>query len=166
MKLPAYARAWPLLLALATAVTLPAALVVGGIAFTKRLETRLLAEPNPLAAVSAKVGYDRQLTVEEARGAWLRVREGASAGWVFSGNVSVTRPVAGTGTAGLGLSASETTATAATRGLMSEAATAYATRRNLPAARDDLAWLLEQGGAITEAEVEKFLQEQKRGEYQ
>lgn len=162
MKLPVSPRVW--LPVLATAVTLQAALAVGGVAFTKRLETKLLAEPNALAAVSGKVGFARQLTVEETRGPWLRVSEGTNSGWVFSGNISETRLAEGTGTAGLGLSASETTATAATRGLSDEAG-AYATRRNLAEAQTDLAWLFEQSAAIGADDVDKFLQEQKRGEY-
>lgn len=161
----AFSRSWPLLAALAAAVTLQAAIAAGGLAFTKRLETNLLAEPNPLAAVSAKVGYAKQLRIEEARGAWLKVSEGANAGWVFAGNVSATEIKEGRGPAGLGLNAGATTVTAAARGL-SEEASDYAKRRKLTNARDDLAWLFEQSAALTPEGVETFLQEKKLGEYQ
>lgn len=164
MNLRATFRTWPLIVSLAAAVTLQAAIAAGGIAYTKRMETNLLAEPSPLAAVSAKVGYARQLKVEESRGAWLRVSEGASSGWVFAGNVSATEIKAGTGSAGLGLNASATTVTAAARGL-SEEASDYAKRRKLTNARDDLAWLFEQSAAITAEGVESFMQEKKLGEY-
>jgi hypothetical protein len=157
-------RSWLLLAGLAAAVTLQAAIAAGGIAFTKRLETNLLAEPTPLAAVSGKVGYGKQLKVEEARGAWLKVSEGANAGWVFAGNVSATEIKEATGSAGLGLNASATTVTAAARGL-SEEASDYAKRRKLTNARDDLAWLFEQSNAITAEALEAFLQEKKLGEY-
>jgi hypothetical protein len=157
-------RAWPLVGSLAAAVTLQAALAAGGVAFTKRLETKLLAEPSALAPMTAKVGYARRLTVEETRGAWLKVSEGANAGWVFAGNVSEQeiKPVAGS--AGLGLNASETTVTAAARGL-SEVGADYAQRHKLTNARDDLSWLLEQSAALTPEELEAFLQERKLGEY-
>lgn len=158
-------RSWPLLAGLAAAATLQAAIGAGSIAFTKRLETNLLAEPSPLAAVSAKVGYAKQLKVEEARGAWLKVSEGTSSGWVFAGNVSSTEIKEGTGSAGLALNASATTVTAAARGL-SEEASDYAKRRKLTNARDDLTWLLEQSAAITPEGVATFMQEKKLGEYQ
>ncbi len=164
MNLRVSSRAWPLLVSLAAAVTLQAALAAGGIAFTKRMETNLLAEPTPLAPVSAKVGYAKRLTVQEARGAWLKVSEGTSTGWVFSGNVSTVEIKEATGSAGLGLNASATTVTAAARGL-SENAVDYAQRRNLTNARDDLAWLLEQKSAVTADQLEAFLQENKLGEY-
>lgn len=159
-----FSRGWPLFAALVAAVTLQAAIAAGGIAFTKRLETNLLAAPSPLAAVSAKVGYAKQLRIEEARGAWLKVSEGANAGWVFSGNVSATEIKGAGGPAGLGLNASATTVTAAARGL-SEEASDYARRRKLTNARDDLDWLLGQSSALTPEAVEAFLQEKKLGEY-
>jgi len=164
MNPPTPSRIWPLLGGLAAAVTLQAALAAGGTAFTKRMETKLLAEPTPLAAVSAKVGYAKSLKVEETQGAWLRVREGENAGWVFSGNVSPVEIKEATGSAGLGLNASATTVTAAARGLSEEAAD-YAQRHKLTNARDDLAWLLEQSSAVTAEELEAFLQEKKLGEF-
>jgi hypothetical protein len=155
---------WPFLLGLAAAVTLQAALAAGGIAFTKRNETKLLAEPNPLAAVSAKVGFAKQLRVEETRGAWLRVSEGANTGWVFAGNISDAAIKEGTGSAGLALNASATTVTAAARGLSDEAV-AYASNHKLVNAREDLNWLLEQSAAVSADDVENFLKEKKLGEY-
>jgi hypothetical protein len=156
-------RVWPLVLGVTAAVTLQAALAAGGVAFTKRLETKLLAEPSAAAAVSAKVGYAKRLSVDEVRGAWLKVSEGANSGWVFAGNVSdqeIKAPTSG----GMALNASDTTVTAAARGLSEEAA-AYATKRKLTNARGDLTWLLEQSAAITPEAVESFLQEHKLGEY-
>ena len=164
MKFPVSPRVWPLLLALVITATLQAALAVGGVAFTKRIETKLLAEPNPFAVVSGQVALGKQLAVQEIRGSWLLVSEGTNTGWVYAGNIAETKPAEGTGTAGLGPSASETTATAATRGL-SEEAEAYATRRNLTDAHTDLTWLYEQSAAVSVEDVAKFLQEEKRGEF-
>ena len=154
--------AWPLLAGLVAAATLQAALAAGGLAYSKRLETRLLAEPSPLAAVSAKVGYAKPLKIDEARGAWLRVREGASTGWVFAGNVSATEIKEPAG--GLAVNASATTVTAAARGLSEEGA-AYADSHQLADAREDLNWLLEQSSALSAEDLEAFLAEKKLGEY-
>jgi hypothetical protein len=165
MKPPSPLRRWPVVLVLASGATLGAALGTGGTAYTKKLETSLLAEPSPLAAVTGKVGFGRALKVQEARGAWFRVTDGGTAGWVFQGNLSETKPAEGKGLDGLGFSASNTTATAAARPL-TPAADDYAARRNLTNARDDLNWLLTQCHTFTPAAVEAFLKEQKKGEYQ
>jgi hypothetical protein len=158
-------RRWPAALLLMSGATLSAALTTGGTAYTKKMETSLLDAPSPLAAVTGKVGFGRALKVQEARGAWFRVADGSAAGWVFQGNLSETKPAEGKGVDGLGFSASNTSATAAARPL-TPAADDYATRRNLTNARDDLNWLLAQCHALTPAEVETFLKEQKKGEYQ
>lgn len=153
---------WPFLLGLSAAATLQAALAAGGLAYSKRMETKLLADPSPLAAVNATIGYAKPLKIEEARGAWLRVSAGANAGWVFSGNVSAVEIKEPTG--GLAVNASATTVTAAARGLSEEGA-AYANQHKLANARDDLNWLLEQSAAVSAEDVEGFLREKKLGEY-
>jgi hypothetical protein len=158
-------RLWPAALLLAAGATMEAALITGGAAYTKRVETNLLAEPAPLAAVSARLPFGRKLTIEEAKGAWLRVSDGPATGWVFAGNLTDIKPAEGKGLDGLGLSASATTATAAARPL-TPAADQYATQHKLGNARDDLNWLIEQCGAVTPAQVESFLKEKKKGEYQ
>lgn len=153
------------LLSLAAGATAHAALSAGGTAYTKKMETSLLAEPSPLAAVTGKVGFGRAVKIGEARGAWFRVTDGGTAGWVFAGNLTEAKPAEGKGLDGLGLQASQTTATAAARPL-TPAANDYAAQHNLGNAREDLNWLIAQCGAITPARVESFLREQKKGEYQ
>jgi hypothetical protein len=165
MKPHALSHLWPVALLLAAVVPLDAALSVGGTAYTKRVETNLLAEPAPLAAVTGKVAFGRPLKIAESRGSWLRVSDGSAAGWVFAGNLSETKPAEGKGLDGLGLAASSTSATAAARPL-TPAADDYAARHNLTNARDDLNWLLARCHALTPAQVEAFLKEQKKGEYQ
>lgn len=165
MKSLVLARLWPVAILLAAGVPLAAALSAGGTAYTKNRETKLLAEPAPLAAVTGKVAFGRPLKIAESKGAWLRVSDGPAAGWVFAGNLSETRPAEGKGLDGLGLSASTTTATAAARPL-TPAAEDYAARHNLTNARDDLNWLLARCHALTPAEVEAFLKEHRKGEYQ
>lgn len=141
------------------------AFTAGSTAYTKRFETSLLTEPSPLATVSGKVGFGSKLKVKDTRGAWLHVSDGKTTGWVFTGNLSETKPEEGTGADKLGLAASTTTATAAARPL-TPAASDYADRRNLGDARGDLNWLNTECHALRNAEVEKFLQEKKKGEYQ
>lgn len=148
----------------AAAVSLEAGLLAGGFAYTKRVETRLLAEPRPLAASVGKLGYGRKVKIDQAQGAWLQVSDGPVAGWVFAGNLAETKPAEGKGADALGLQASETSATAAARPLTPDAE-AYAKRRNLARARDDLTWLLAEAQKVTPDEVEQFLQTQKKGEY-
>jgi hypothetical protein len=148
-----------------TAAVAEAALTVGSTAYTKRFETSLLAEPQPLAAVNGKVRFASKLKVKEARGAWLRVSDGSSTGWVFAGNISETKPDESTGADKLGLAASTTTATAAARPL-TPAANDYADRRNLTDARRDLDWLNAQCTKVTNSDVEHFMQDKKKGEYQ
>jgi len=142
-----------------------AAFEAGGAAYTKRLETIARAEPHALAAAAGKFGYARKLKVLEVSGGWLRVSEGKVSGWVFAGNLSDTKPVEGKGADGLGLSASQTTATAAARPL-APAALDYADTHKLGQAKADIDWLLAQNAAVTAEEVEAFLQAQKKGEYQ
>ena len=142
-----------------------AALAPGGTAYTKRMETRLLAEPQPLAETAARVGYARKLKIEEIRGAWLRVSDGAKSGWVFAGNVAEQKPDESRGLDGLPVAASETTATAAARPL-APAAIDYADRRGLAQSRGDVEWLEQTSADITAADVQAYMQAQKKGEFQ
>lgn len=165
MKLhPSALRRWLPAGLLAAAVTLEAGLIAGGFAYTKRVETTLLAEPRPLAPAVGKLGYGRKVKIDQAQGAWLHVSDGPAAGWVFVGNLAETKPAEGKGLDGLGLKASETSATAAARPLTPDAE-AYAKRRNLTNARDDLNWLLAEAQKVTADDVERFLQTQQKGEY-
>jgi hypothetical protein len=166
MKPRSTPRFWLALPLLALVVTgVEAAFVAGGFAYTKRLETSLLAEPKPLAAVSGKVPFASKLKVLDATGPWLHVSAGPASGWVFAGNVTETKPVETKGADGLGLSASTTTASAAARPL-TPAANDYAVRRNLGDARQDLDWLNSQSQSLTTDQINAYLQAQKKGEYQ
>ena len=155
---------WPLVFLLVAAVSVEAALVAGSVVYTKRFKTTLLAEPSPLAASAGELALGRKLTVTESKGNWLQVSDGPRAGWIFSGNLSTLPPVEAKGLDGLPVAASQTTATAAARGL-SPAAADYAGRRGLEDARDDLTWLLEQSSSLTDEQVDEFLSAQKKGEY-
>ena len=163
MKTRSFALKAALLAATPPALLL-AAFTVGGTAYTKRPETPLLPEPQPLAEPSAKVAYAQPLTIQEMRGKWLRVTDGKATGWVFSGNLEEEKPSEVKGLDGLPLEASETTATSAARPLI-PAAEEYSSRRGLGRAAEDLAWLNQQQATVTPADVKAFLIEQKKGEY-
>ena len=160
MKIP------PLLLTAALlAVPAYAGFAPGSTAYTKRLETALLAEPAPLAQALARVGYAHKLKVVEVRGAWLRVSEGKNTGWVFSGNLAEQKPAENKGADGLPLAASETSAAAAARPLAAGASD-YADRRGLAQARSDVVWMEHTTDAISNDQVQAFRQAQKKGEFQ
>jgi hypothetical protein len=162
-KIPATLRI-SLLLGLLGASTV-LAIEAGSFAYTKRIETNVLSEPRPLASTVGRLGFRRKIKVDQVQGSWLRVSDGPVGGWVFAGNIADTMPPEIKGTDGLPLSASQTTASAAARPLTPEA-NSYAAQRNLGAARNDLDWLQMQCRAITPAQVDTFLQTQKKGEYQ
>jgi len=155
-----------LLLAGLLATSAYAAFEAGTFAYTKRQETVLRSEPKPLAESTAKLPFGRKLTIEEVQGAWLRVSDGPSAGWVFRGNLAATKPAEIKGLLdGLPQTASQTTATAAARPL-STAASDYAAGRNLESAKADLEWLLTESAAVTDEDVDAYLQAGKKGAYQ
>jgi len=142
-----------------------AAFEKGGKAWSKRNETPLLAEPSPLAAVAGKAGFAEELKIEELKGVWLRVKGAKASGWVFQGNLSEDKPT-GTPPAGLTtLSASDTDTAAAARPLTA-VGDDYATRHSATNAAADLQWLEEQGADVKAADVDEYLKENKKGEYQ
>ena len=137
----------------------------GGIAYTKRAETTLLAEPKPLAAAAGKIAFGKKVKINQVQGAWVHVSDGPVAGWVFNGNLTDVKPAEGKGLDMGPLLASKTTATAAARPL-TDATIAYAQEKNLGEAQGDLEWVVAEAKAITPEEVDAYLQEHKRGEYQ
>jgi hypothetical protein len=155
-----------LLPAAVLASTALAAFQAGGVAYTKRHETKLLTEPKPLAEAAGTLPAGREVKIEEVKGAWLRITEADAGGWVFQGNLSATKPVEVKGVLdGAPLAASETTATAAARPLAT-AASDYAAARDFGSAQADLEWLIEQCAELPDDEIAAYLQAQKKGEFQ
>lgn len=154
-----------LLLAGLFAVSAFAAFEAGTFAYTKHLETKLLAEPKPLADPSGQLAFGRKVKIEQVQGAWLRVSEGAVSGWVFRGNLSVTAPDEGAKLDNAAWLASKTTATAAARPL-DDTVIKYAEQRDLNQAREDLEWMQQASAEVTEEMVAQFLQDSRKGEYQ
>jgi hypothetical protein len=157
-------RLWLYVLLLAASVGLQAALTTGGIAYTKRLKTKLLAEPKPMAEATGEVGFNKELKISTVQGAWLQVSSDSASGWVFNGNVSATKPEIVIGADGVPLAATTTTASAAARPL-TPAANDYAKANGMTNARDDLNWLVETSAGVTDDDVRAYMQEHKRGEY-
>ena len=143
-----------------------AAFEAGSFAYTKRQETALLAEPKPLAASTATLPFGRKLTIDEVKGAWLRVSDGPTTGWVFRGNLTATKPAEVKGLLdGVPQLASQTTATAAARPL-SPAAADYAAGKNLSSAQADLEWIITECATLTTEDVDAYMQAGKKGAYQ
>ena len=158
-------RLWPVGLLLTATVCVEAAFSAGGVAYTKRYKTTLLAEPSPQAKSTGELPFASKVNVDQLQGNWLHVSAGSANGWVFLGSLSETKPDEGKGLDGAPLLASNTTATAAARPL-TPTADEYSQRRNLGNASGDLTWLLNKCGAITPAQVETYLKTHKKGEYQ
>ncbi len=165
MKPRLHSRLWLATALLLTTLASSAAMVVGGIVYCKRYETNLLSEPKPLSKATARLPLGRKLKVEEVRGIWLRVNDGKKTGWVFNGNISETKPAEVTSLEGEPVSASQTTATAAARPI-APAAVEYASRHHLNSNTSDLDWLLDTCHTISRADVDAYLQKQKKGEFQ
>ena len=117
------------------------------------------------AEATSRLPYARELKVTEVDGSWVRVKSGRASGWVFAGNLTADKPSEERGLDGLPLSAAETTASAAARPL-APAAVEYAERKGLGDAAAQLDWLQEQADAVTAEDVEAFLKENRKGEYQ
>ena len=165
MKIRTALRLWPVAFALLAAVCVDAAFSAGGVAYTKRYKTTLLAEPSPQAKSVGELPLAQKVKIEQVQGNWLKVNSGSAAGWVFLGSLSETKPDESKGLDGAPLLASSTTATAAARPL-TPAADDYSQRNNLGNASDDLNWLLTTCATITPAQVENYLKTHHKGEYQ
>ncbi len=155
----------PLLFCAALAAAPVLAYSPGGAAYTKRVDTALLAEPSPLAQAVGHVGYAQKLAVDEVKGVWLRVRGGKASGWIYAGNLAEQKPSENKGVDGLPIEAADASATAAARPL-APAVNDFAQRQNFGGAREDLDWLIQFAGAITPDDVRTYMQEHKKGEYQ
>jgi len=167
--IPYFSRAALLVLAclLACMMALPAHAAEfrkGQKVWSKNYETPLRAEPGPLAAVVANVGFAEKLTVRELQGAWLRVNSGEGEGWVFQGNVADEKPALAPGAGWTTIEASQTDTVAAARPL-EPAAKGYAQRHGAESAEADIEWLDAQAALITEQDLVVIMSEEKLGEY-
>lgn len=142
-----------------------AALKKGGAAYTKRMETALLAEPKPFAATVANIEFAESLSIDEVRGSWLRVthKKLKKTGWVYAGNVADDEPVIPPAEGMTAGQASETSTATAARPL-TRAAREYAESQGQPPQLQD--WLAQAAAAVTDDDITRYLSENKKGEYQ
>jgi hypothetical protein len=133
--------------------------------WSKHVETALLAEPSPLAATQATVGFAEKLSIKETQGKWLRVKGDGAEGWVFSGNVAVEKPKLPPATAFTTVEASETNTVAAARPL-TPAAEQYAQNQGAGNAQADLSWLDLESATVTQQDLKTYMSENRKGEYQ
>jgi len=154
------------ILAAALALALPcaAAYKKGDTAYTKRMETPLLAEPKPLAGHVAKINFAQALTIEEVRGSWLRVssKTPKAAGWVYAGNVAADEPVVPP-TGGMTAASASATQTAAAARPLTKIAQEYAQSRGHQTGFDE--WLGGIAASVTDDDITRYLIETNRGEY-
>lgn len=155
-------RTIPLLLLLA--LPCEAAYKKGDTAYTKRMETPLLAEPGPFAESVAKIDFAQALKVEEVRGSWLRVsiKTPKAAGWIYAGNVAADEPVIPPSEGMTADTASKTTTAAAARPL-TKIAQEYAQTHGQSTESGE--WLAMFASTISDDDVTRYLAETNRGEY-
>jgi hypothetical protein len=137
----------------------------GDTAYSKKVDTPLLAEPKPLAAASAKVGFAEKLEVDEVRGSWLHVSAKNAAGWIFQGNVSESKPTAAP-SAGITTVSADSTDTVAAARPLTEAAEGYSGRHGDGNAKTDVEWVDALSAMATEELVVAYMRENEKGEYQ
>lgn len=137
----------------------------GDTAYSKKIDTPLLAEPKPLAATSAKVAFAEKLAVDEVRGSWLHVSTKDASGWIFQGNVTETKPSAAPSAGITSVSADSTDTVAAARPL-TEAAEGYSERHSDGKAKADVEWVDAQSAMATEELIVAYMRENEKGEYQ
>jgi len=133
--------------------------------WSKNVETALLAEPSPLAAAQATVGFAEKLSVKETQGKWLRVKGDDAEGWVFSGNVAGEKPKLPPSAGFTTVEASETNTIAAARPL-TPAAEQYAQNQGAGDAQADVTWLDTESATVTRQDLKTYMIENKKGEYQ
>ena len=98
------------------------------------------------------------------RGRWLLVNSDGKSGWVYFGNVSEKKPPKENKKDLLPFVASDTTSTAAARGL-SEISKDYAHRKNKEDSARDVEWMEKIASGISSEQVRNYMKTNKIGEY-
>jgi hypothetical protein len=142
-----------------------AAFKAGDKVWSKQRETRLLAEPKPLAALQATVGFAEKLKVKEVQGAWLLVKGDKVEGWVFQGNIAGEKPQNAPSVGLTQVTASQTDTVAAARPL-APAAQGYAQRHGAANAESDIDWVDLKATMINREVIVVWMINQQLGEYQ
>lgn len=154
------------------------ALIVGGLlafsaaafekgdeVWSKHFETALLADPSPLAATVATVGFGEKLKVKKVQGVWLNIKGNKAEGWIFQGNVASEKPETAPSVGMTQIAAAQTDTVAAARPL-APAAQSYAERHDETEAQADIDWVDQQAALLSHDELVAWMTEQQLGEYQ
>ncbi|HEX3889935.1 MAG TPA: hypothetical protein VHX90_03700 [Verrucomicrobiae bacterium] len=158
-------KIFPLLFACALCAALTLGFESGKTAFTKRYQTGLLKDPQPLAESIATLPFATGVKISDLQGKWANVSAGTNTGWIYLGNLAEEKPSEDHGIAGLQTSASATTASVAARPL-DNVTSQYADQEGLGAAEADVKWLESQSDKIGKETVVGFLKTNKKGEFQ
>jgi hypothetical protein len=156
----------PLFLVCAFCAILTVGFEEGKTAFTKRYETGLLKDPQPLAESVATLPFAAGVKILQLQGKWAQVSaDNGGEGWIYLGNLSEEKPAQDHSIQGLQTSASATTASVAARPL-DNVTSQYDEQEGLGQAADDVKWLENQSDAISNSVVVDYLKTNKKGEYQ
>jgi hypothetical protein len=156
----------PLFLVCAFCAFLTVGFDVGKTAFTKRYETGLLKDPQPLAESVATLPFAAGVKILQLQGKWAQVSsDSGDQGWIYLGNLSEEKPAQDHSIQGLQTSASATTASVAARPL-DNVTSQYDEQEGLGQAAADVKWLEKQSDAISNSVVVEYLKTNKKGEYQ
>jgi hypothetical protein len=155
----------PLVCACALCATLTLGFESGKTAFTKRYQTDLLQDPQPLAQSVATLPFTTGVKISDLQGKWANVSAGTNTGWIYLGNLAEEKPSEDNGIEGLQTSASATTASVAARPL-DNVTSQYADQEGLGAAKADVKWLETQSDKIGKNAVVGFLKKNMKGEFQ
>lgn len=155
----------PILFACTLGALIAVGFAAGKTAFTKKYQTVLLKDPQPLADTVATLAFATSVKITALQGNWADVSAGTNKGWIYFGNLSEEKPEEDNSIKFLRTSASATTASVAARPL-SETAKQYAAQENLDQAKTDVEWMEKESDAITDAKVVEYMKANKKGEYQ
>lgn len=158
-------RTIPFLVAGLLGATLVVGFEAGKYVYTKRYETAVLKDPQPMADAVATLPFATKVKIGVLQGKWAAVTTTNGPGWVYVGNLAEDKPFEDTSINGLRAGAGETTASVAARPL-DETTKDYANQKGLNASADDILWLEATTDKINDKAVTEYLKANKKGEYQ
>jgi hypothetical protein len=158
-------RTIPILFACLLGALLATGFDTGKTAYTKRYQTAVLKDPQPLADAIATLPFATGVKIATLQGKWAGVATTNGTGWIYLGNLSEEKPFEDSSVKGLHASAGETTASVAARPL-DDVTRDYASQKGLNAAADDVQWLEAQSDKVDAKTVSEFLKTNRKGEYQ
>jgi hypothetical protein len=131
--------------------------------WSKRSGLALRASDDPSAKQTAKADWNEKLEILEQKGKWLKVSSHDGEGWVYSGNVAKAElPAVNKNNIGIG--ASGMNAAASSRSL-TEKAQEYASAHDLNEVAEQINWVEQENGKISNDDARDYLKSHNLGEY-